>query len=99
LNYSGASGVNNYFVNLSWSTSQSIINFTTVLASSDYEAGTNSLAVPDLTGMSGFPLPASSGTLVNWDAEVTGGTYGTSAQPKGTGSTWIAGNAGSYIEP
>jgi hypothetical protein len=95
LNYSGT-GVNNYYIGVFWVDLQAGLLSIGVRASAAYQAGATSLAVPDLSSIQGFLTPADSGVLVNWSADVVGGTTG---QPGGSDVAWDAEIYGSYTEP
>jgi hypothetical protein len=99
FNYSGVEGIREYFASLLCFANNSVESVTSIFATVAYKTGLTSLAVPDLSNISGFPQPASSGTSVSWSASVTGGTYGAPGQPVGTGSEWLATNFGIYTEP
>jgi hypothetical protein len=99
FNYSGVEGIREYFASLLCFANNSVESVTSIFATVAYQTGLTSLAVPDLSNISGFPQPASSGTSVSWSASVTGGTYGAPGQPVGTGSEWLATNFGIYTEP
>jgi len=73
--------------------------FISVEATANYQAGSTTLAVPDLSGVAGFPTPPASGTQVEWTASIFQQSYSfTSTTP--LNATWSSvSNGGSYMVP
>jgi hypothetical protein len=76
------------------------INDATVTATSAYQNGGTTLAIPDLTSLPGFALTVKSGWLVQWTTYAYGGAYQwyELAGPN-AGSLSIVENTGTYVEP
>lgn len=102
--YSGftGSGKNGWLVDLQWLSSGSNSNVILVYATSTF-LGSNPIAVPDLSSVSGFLAPASSGTTVDWSlVAVQQSSYYVPFLTNATPSTETAQysiSAGTYIEP
>lgn len=101
MNYTGFAGQTGVYdaAMLWWGVLTPNMNYINILATANYQNGSTSLAVPDLSGLSGFIAPPASGTDVSWEAAV--------AQISGPMSqvlpTNVNGNAvfnwGGYLEP
>lgn len=102
--YSGFTGTGKtgWLVDLEWPSSASTSNVILVYATSTF-LGSSPIAVPDLSSVSGFLVPASSGTTVDWSlAAIQQSSYYvpflTNVPPSSeTAQYSIA--AGTYIEP
>jgi hypothetical protein len=49
-------------------------NMCSVIATTNYQNGSTSMAVPDLSGVPGFLAPPATGTTVDWTAEILQGS-------------------------
>jgi hypothetical protein len=59
---------------IEWATGATTSNQITVLATANFQSGTTTITIPDLTSLSGFLAPAATGTTINWVADIFGGT-------------------------
>lgn len=96
--FSGLSAVADY-AEMDWSTSATTQSILTVTATAGYQNGATNLVVPNLTSIPGFFPSASSGTTVNWQDTVYGGTYMPYTVLPATGTLYSALNSGTYTEP
>jgi len=71
---------------LTWMTGPSAAVYSELIATSGYQNGSTTLAFPDLSAVSGFPAPPSSGTPVIWLAQILQSSYGV-LQPSQSGGT------------
>jgi hypothetical protein len=71
----------------------------TVTATEAYQDGSTMLAIPNLTGLSGFLPSASSGTAVGWQGGVYGGSYAWYAPTPVNGSLSFAVNGNTFVAP
>jgi hypothetical protein len=70
-----------------------------VVASANYLNGSSRVAIPDLSGLTGFVSPPSSGTTVGWVALMAQSSVG-APQPMPTNATiTTVANSGSYLVP
>jgi len=76
FNYSGYSGMAAVAQQaaIEWIPSTNALYSLTVIATANYQAGSNSIAVPDLSSLGGFFPSATSGSKIYWVASVWGGT-------------------------
>lgn len=77
FNYSGFPTLLGQQATISWSPNQGTGNSLIVTATANFQNGATTIAVPNLSSLSGFLPPVSSGTVVDWVADIYGGT----AQP------------------
>jgi hypothetical protein len=97
--FGGASSVT-YYASVSWQTGASAYDEFAVNASAAYLGANPSIALPNLTGVSGFFGAPASGTPVNWVAAIDGGSYPVFRYPNPTaGSLSYVQNTGTYVEP
>jgi hypothetical protein len=104
-NYAGFSGQTNVLQEAStqWTTSVGAGSTTDdnlqMEATANYQGGSTTLAVPDLSGVTGFLAPPASSTQVSWDAEIWQQSYSlTGATP--LNATWSGvENYGFYTVP
>lgn len=93
--FSGKTGVSNLAL-IFWNSPASQIQIT---ASANYQNGSTTLAIPDLSGLSGFIPPPPSGTQIIWAALIGQNSLGIQ-QPRTANSTNTAvQNGGSYTVP
>lgn len=102
LAYSGFNGSSNvhYGVGVGWQPDKTTSVDRVVTATANYMGGSTSLAVPDLTAVTGFAAPPASGTLVEWSAEIGQSNFpvlrvGSSS----SGTTSAVSSAGTYSTP
>jgi hypothetical protein len=85
-----------------WSTASSTRNSISLLATANFQNGTTTLTIPDLTSIGGFLSPPASGTTVNWSAFINASTVqelSLFATPPPNVSTALVQTSGSYTEP
>ena len=101
LSYSGFSGdaAIAYSANIQWFVNTSTLELITVTATSAYQNGATTLAIPNLTGISGFLQTAASGTTVYWRASAYGGTYQSFMPAPSSSMLSLAVNSSTYVEP
>lgn len=97
--YSGFSGMSTVsdFANVTWSQGNTSLNEITITATVNYQNGSTSMTVPDLSSLSGFLSQKSSSGTVSWTAEVTQG-YPTGTNPP-LGTIQYVANTGTYTLP
>jgi hypothetical protein len=66
---------------LIWPTGTTSRNIISVIATANFQNGATTLTIPDLTALSGFFAPATSGTQVSWFGDIFGGTRKSSYLP------------------
>ncbi|HEX8817810.1 MAG TPA: hypothetical protein VF753_20135 [Terriglobales bacterium] len=102
LKYPGFSGVtaSDEMATMNWSLpGADNFNSVSVVATSAYQAGATTLAVPDLTSLNGFLPPPPSGTMVEWYTQVSGGNYHAFLQAPANASLSGATAGGFYNAP
>lgn len=104
LNYTGFSGQANVYQEVEidcWSGCNSTVaNLIQVDATVDYQDGSTTLAIPDLSGVTGFLAPPTSGMGVLWYADVWKTSYGLTNVVPPLNSTWSeVSNSGYYTVP
>ncbi|HUN85683.1 MAG TPA: hypothetical protein VMU48_14980 [Terracidiphilus sp.] len=95
--FAGKTGVTDA-VDETWTTDASTIDMVVVIATANSLNGSTTLAVPDLSGLAGFPAAPASGSNVVWTAVISQGSA-LSHAATGNGSTMLVSNAGSYVVP
>jgi hypothetical protein len=97
--YSGFSGLSNVSqqVTLQWFPEITTNNLVLMNATANYQNGSTSMTIPDLSSLTGFLVPAASGTTVYWTARVDQGDPFLTNPPSGT--VQQAGSTGTYTEP
>lgn len=95
--YEGKSGVSCY-ANLTWTPSSGNQDGILVSATQGYLGTATSLAVPDLSGVSGFLAPPVSGTSVSWYETIYQDNYPSTTSQAGGSDTYVSVN-GSYTVP
>jgi len=75
-NYTGFSGTTGVCddVNMNWVTSPTVDHSVSFTVTGNYLNGSTTVAIPDLSGLSGFVAAPASGTEVGWGASVSQGT-------------------------
>jgi hypothetical protein len=84
---------------INWSQGTTSENQIEISATSSYQNGATTVAVPDLSGLNGFIPAAPSGTVVLWQASIIQGLPLAGAQLGETSSSSSVGNSGTYIAP
>ncbi|HEV2214092.1 MAG TPA: hypothetical protein VGR64_02305, partial [Terracidiphilus sp.] len=84
---------------LFWGYSSPSFSSINILATKNYQGGSTTLAVPDLSALNGFLVAPSSGTEVYWTAMIaqSSASMSLSVPLKANGSA--VSNGGSYAEP
>jgi len=102
--YSGFSGMSNISqeASIGWTQGQlgqGSLEFNEIMitATANYQNGSTAMSIPDLSNLTGFLAPATSGTTVGWNAGVSQGGPLLTSPPSGTIQS--VGNSGSYTEP
>jgi hypothetical protein len=102
--YSGFSGMSNISqqAGLSWTQGQlgqGTLDFDeiTMTATANYQNGSTAMSIPDLSNLTGFLAPATSGTTVGWTAGFSQGDPFLTTPPSGTIQSVDL--SGSYTEP
>jgi len=102
--YSGFSGMSNIYqeASIGWTQGQlgqGSLEFNEIMitATANYQNGSTAMSIPDLSNLTGFLAPATSGTTVGWNAGVSQGGPLLTSPPSGTIQS--VGNSGSYTEP
>ena len=70
-----------------------------VTATLNYQAGSTTLAAPDLSGVTGFLSAPPTGTQVSWFAEVWQSSYGFNWPPASSSTSSSVANSGSFTAP
>lgn len=87
---------------IEWNPSTKSLYSLTVIATGNYQAGSSSITIPDLTSVSGFLPSASSGSDVYWVASVWGGTtpvFDYLSAPPASGSLSFVEQSGIFTAP
>jgi len=97
--YTGFSGMPNVsrISSLAWNLTTTSPDSITVETSANYQNGSTSLTIPDLSGLTGFIAPPASGTTVAWRASVNQGNPFLTTPPSGTELS--VANSGTFTEP
>jgi len=101
LIYSGSSGASNFIdgISIIWIptlTSESVVN---VSATSKYLNGSTTIAVPDLSSLTGFIAPPPSGAYVIWSAEILQANFSLLQATPSTGTITEVYNGGTFNVP
>ena len=96
INYSGFP-VHTYTASITWGyiypDLEDSVSFTiTTAATASFQNGATTLAIPDLSSLSGFVGAATSGTTIYWSTSLSSGTTSSGS------SSWVK-NSGSYVVP
>ena len=75
------------------------LDLISVDATANYQGGSTTLAVPDLSGVAGFLAPPTSGTDVTWFASMWQQSYGLWSKTPLNSTTSLVDNHGSYTVP
>jgi hypothetical protein len=101
LSYAGFSGQTGVYdgVSMNWSSSSTAENYILVTATGNYLDGSTTVAVPDLSGGTGFLSAPASGTDVIWEADISQGNF-PSLQPLPlNGTVKAVSTLGTYVVP
>jgi hypothetical protein len=99
--YSGVSAVAQQ-ADLEWIPSTNQLYTLTVTATENYQAGSNSITIPDLSSLGGFLPAAAAGSQVYWAASIWGGTspvFDFLSTPPASGSMAFVQRSGKYTQP
>jgi hypothetical protein len=102
FNYSGFAASPNlsYQVFMRWATGASTENRIEVTATANFQNGSSTLSIPNLTSLPGFLPPAPSGTTVGYGALILDGQMPLSFLPSlADGVGPLVENKGSFVEP
>ena len=102
--YSGFSGMPTVAqqAEIEWIPSTNALYSLTVIATGNYQAGSKSIAIPDLSSVTGFLPSASSGADIYWVASVWGGTtpvFDYLSAPPASGSISFVEQSGTFTAP
>jgi hypothetical protein len=101
LSYTGFSGKTDVHngVGMTWVTGSTTENLVAVTATENYLNGSTTLAVPDLSNLTGFIAPPASGTDVVWTAEISQGSSSSGQSSGSNGTVTTVLNTGHYKVP
>lgn len=104
MGYTGFTGQANVFQNAwifwnSGSGSSAATENIQVEATDNYQNGSTTLAIPDLSGVAGFLAPAASGTHVEWIVGMQQQSWGLTSQAPQNGTLSAVTNSGEYTVP
>lgn len=104
FDYSGFSGqpAVSQQVTLLWQSGPASRALLNVVATANFQNGSTTLTIPNLTDINGFFTAAPSGAQVSWIADIFGGTaqeFIFSVNPPANGSISFVENRGSYTQP
>jgi len=94
--FAGQSGVSEV-ASIGWSVGTVSENFITMLATANYQNGATTLAIPDLSGISGFLANPNSGSQAVWSASISENSGGTLLTAPATSN--VVQNGGTYTVP
>jgi len=96
--YSGFSGMSNVSqdANVTWGLETASMNEIFMDSTANYQNGSTSMTVPDLSSVSGFLTPPAEGTIY-WTADIAQGTLSSTNPPSGT--IQYVSNNGTYALP
>ncbi|HLH08684.1 MAG TPA: hypothetical protein VKW78_15705 [Terriglobales bacterium] len=102
--YSGYSGLADVAqqAEIEWAPTPTTLTTITVTATTNAQNGATTLAIPDLSSISGFSASAPSGTNVYWVAAIYGGSaeeFSFYPNPPSNGSLAFVQNRGNYTQP
>jgi hypothetical protein len=101
LSYAGFSGKTDVHSDGSmvWFTPSTTETLIAVTATGNYLNGSTTLAIPDLSGLTGFIAPPASGTVVSWLAEISQGSSASVSSSASNKAVTTVLNAGHYTVP
>jgi len=104
FSYSGFSGMGAVAqqAEIEWIPSTNSLYSLTVIATGNYQAGSSSITIPDLSSVAGFLPSASSGSEIYWVASVWGGTtpvFDYLSAPPSSGSVSFVEQSGTFTTP
>lgn len=101
FNYTGTSGTANGYQSTmySWPMGSSGTDAIDVTATLNYQAGSTTLTVPNLSSVAGFLPAPPSGAQVTWFAQVWQSSYGFNWPPPGNSTYSSVSNEGSFTVP
>jgi hypothetical protein len=92
MGFAGQSGVRES-ASIGWQVGAFSENFITVTTTANYQNGSTTISIPDLSGLAGFLANAPSGAQAVWAAQITQNSGGTPAVASGVQ------NGGTYVVP
>ena len=101
LGYTGFSGTDGIIQSalIGWFPSQGVEVYISVAATANYQKGSTTIAIPDLSAISGFLPPPGSGTQVYWSADVLYSSAGVlKTLPLNSNVSWVS-DTGTYTVP
>jgi hypothetical protein len=102
ISYGGFSGSTGVYdeVNVIWPANSSTAeNIIAITATGSYLNGSTTMVVPDLSGLTGFLAPASSGTHIAWTAAIYRDSSSSPQSPSSSGTFTTVSNSGTYNVP
>jgi len=96
--FSGKTGVRDG-LGVTWTTGSTTEDLVAVTATQNYLNRSTALAIPDLSGLTGFIAPPASGTEVTWTAEISQGSSSSGQSSGSNGSVTTVVNSGHYAAP
>ena len=85
---------------IEWAPTATTLNTITTIATANFQGSATTVAIPDLSSVTGFIAPAASGATIYWVADVFGGTTQEfSFTPSNNSSLSFVQNRGTYAEP
>ena len=100
--YPGFSGATNtsLYASIGWQPTPTTLTDISVTSTANFQNGSTTVTVPDLTSITGFSPSAASGTSVSWQAAVSGGaTLPFASSTPTAGAFESVQNQGTYSEP
>jgi hypothetical protein len=102
FNYPGFSGdaTTAFEASMGWQPTATTFTGISMTSSANFQSGSTTVTIPDLTSIAGFPPAAVSGTSVSWQAIVAGGpTLPFASNTLTSGNFESVQNKGTYTEP
>lgn len=97
--FSGKTGVVQA-ADLAWTSGSNVDVYSELIATANFQNGSTTVAFPDLSPVSGFPAPPSSGTPVTWLAQIVQSNYGVlQSTSSGDTSASTVRNGGTFTVP
>jgi hypothetical protein len=104
FNYTGFNGLAAVAqqAEIEWAPTATTLTTITVTATTNFQNGTNTITIPDLTTLSGFFAPAATGTSITWVGDIFGGTaqeFTFFPNIPANGTVSFVQNRGSFTQP
>ena len=99
--YSGLAGSNNisYLASWNWQPDSSDQDLIAIHATANYLNGTTTIALPDLSGVTGLVSPPASGIHVNWRVSIAQIMYASQTASAANATVTSVANSGTYVVP